>query len=109
MSINSITAEELMNKIHSGLPADECIVDVRTPGECAKGMIQGATNIPVQEIATHIASLAPYKTIHLYCLSGGRSDLALLELQSSGIQGTVYSLQNGILGWRAAGYPLTTA
>lgn len=61
-------------------------IDVRTPAEFAQGHLQGAINIPLDEIARQIASHAPDKDtpIALYCHSGRRSGLARQILQGMG-------------------------
>lgn len=61
-------------------------IDVRTPAEFAQGHLQGAINIPLDEIARNIASQAPDKDtpIALYCHSGRRSGLARQILQGMG-------------------------
>jgi phage shock protein E len=61
-------------------------IDVRTPEEYAAGHLEGATNIPYDQIAERIAALVPDKNteIHLYCRSGRRSGLALQALRDLG-------------------------
>lgn len=103
MTGQQITAQELKARIDAGLP-DGILVDVRTEAEFAKGAIVGAKNIPVDRITVHADELKPYKHVYLYCLSGSRSELALLQLQASGVTGDLYSLTSGLLAWRAAGY-----
>lgn len=101
-----ITAEELHVLIESGLSTDSVVIDVRTKEECARGMIAGAKNIPVDEIMERKAELLPYKKVYLYCLSGSRSELASASLGASNIPVELYSLTSGILAWRKGGYPL---
>ena len=61
-------------------------IDVRTPEEFAEGHIQGAVNIPVDQIAGKIAAVSPNKNapINLYCRSGRRAEAALQELKKMG-------------------------
>lgn len=61
-------------------------IDVRTPEEFAEGHIQGAVNIPVDQIASKIAAVSPNKNapINLYCRSGRRAEAALQELKKMG-------------------------
>ena len=56
-------------------------IDVRTPEEFAEGHIQGAVNIPVDQIAGKIAAVSPNKNapINLYCRSGRRAEAAGTE------------------------------
>jgi rhodanese-related sulfurtransferase len=107
MTGNQITAEELNEKIKAGLTSEEIIIDVRTTGECAKGIIPGAKNIPVGDIMARKNELENYKNIYLYCLSGSRSELALLQLQAGNAKANLYSLTSGLLAWRAGGFPMS--
>lgn len=100
-----ISAEELHNLLNQSL-AESILVDVRTPEEFAKGAIAGAVNIPVDQIMQSLDKLRPYKRIYLYCLSGGRSQLATAQLAASDIKGELFGLTSGLLAWRKQGYPL---
>ncbi len=61
------------------------LLDVRTPEEFREGHVQGAKNIPVQELARRLHELGP-KTQHVvvYCRSGGRSAAAAQLLKGQG-------------------------
>lgn len=61
-------------------------VDVRTPEEFATGNIQGALNIPVDQISGQIHRVIPDKhtPIHVYCRSGRRSAIAVKQLKELG-------------------------
>jgi len=61
-------------------------IDVRTGFEYGLGHIEGAINIPYDEISSRIKSITEDKDakIHLYCRSGNRSGKALKTLQSLG-------------------------
>lgn len=61
------------------------LVDVRSPGEFASGHIDGAVNIPVQELDQRMAEIGPKDTtVILYCQSGARSALAARRLKDAG-------------------------
>jgi rhodanese-related sulfurtransferase len=61
------------------------LVDVRSPAEFAAGHIDGALNIPVQELERRMAELEPQnEPIVLYCRSGNRSRSASRLLKSAG-------------------------
>jgi phage shock protein E len=61
------------------------LVDVRTPGEFADSHIDGAVNIPVQELDRRMAELEPKDgPIVLYCRSGRRSSSAARMLKDAG-------------------------
>ncbi|SUT87221.1 periplasmic protein [Actinobacillus ureae] len=60
--------------------------DIRTAEEFVTGHIEGAINIPVEQISAKIHQLTEDRDapIHLYCRSGLRADVALTELQKLG-------------------------
>lgn len=60
------------------------LLDVRTPQEFAGGHVEGAKNIPVQDLARRIAELGPPRQIVVYCRSGGRSASAAQMLRQAG-------------------------
>ncbi len=84
------------------------LLDVRTTGECARGMIAGAINIPVDVVPGKILTMGPDKNalIYVYCLSGSRSVYAVEALIRLGYS-RVFNLTNGLLAWRGAGYTTT--
>jgi len=61
------------------------LVDVRTPDEFAAGHIEGAVNIPVQDLPARMDELDPKdEPIVVYCRSGARSGSAKRTLESAG-------------------------
>ena len=83
------------------------LIDVRTPGEFAKGSIVGSINVPLNEIGDKISTLIPdkEKTIYLYCLSGSRSETAANILTGQGYT-NAFSMSNGLLMWRSKRYEM---
>ncbi len=61
-------------------------IDVRTVEEYQAGHLEGAINIPYDEIEQKIEAVSANKTadIQLYCRSGRRSGIALESLRSMG-------------------------
>ena len=61
-------------------------IDVRTAEEYKAGHLEGAINIPYDEIEQKIEAVSADKTadIQLYCRSGRRSGIALESLRSLG-------------------------
>ena len=80
------------------------LVDVRTPGEFAKGHIKDATNVNVLDnsFITKMAKFDKSQPIYVYCRSGGRSMRAAAKLTSAGFN--VVNLNGGIIGWSRNGY-----
>jgi phage shock protein E len=66
-------------------------IDVRTPEEYAAGHLQGAVNIPFNEIAERIDEVTTDKNaeIHVYCASGGRSGIAREDLLELGYKNVI--------------------
>lgn len=71
--------------------AGALLVDVRTPAEFALGHIEGALNIPHEQIGEGIGKLGLPKDrqIVLYCRSGRRSGLAQQTLTGLGYERVV--------------------
>ena len=69
------------------------ILDVRSSGEFKMGHIQGAKNIPLDQLNAKAKSLPKGKTIITCCQSGRRSGIAKSFLDSQG-----YTCYNGG-GW----------
>ena len=63
------------------------LLDVRTPGEFAGGHIEGALNIPVQELGARVSEVGPKsRPVVVYCRSGGRSCAAAGILSQAGYE-----------------------
>jgi len=67
-------------------PEGALIVDVRSPGEYQSGHVEGALNLPLNELPRLAAGHLPDKAqpLVLYCQSGMRSESARQYLQSCG-------------------------
>jgi len=62
-------SEEVTRRVrHGGF-----LLDVRTVGEFRRGHIEGATNIPIDEIRDRLGELPKDKTLLVHCLTGIRS------------------------------------
>ena len=97
-------------ELHKRLAAKEVpvLVDVRSPAEFAGGHVAEAINIPLGEVSGAPA-LEAYRggDVYLICQSGGRSGSAQSTLNAQGF--TTINVRGGTGGWRAAGYPVSTA
>lgn len=85
------------------------VIDVRTPEEFTQSHIQGAVNYNVKgpDFATQIAALDPAGIYAIYCQSGNRSQPAVAQMSSAGIE-NIYELDSGISGWENAGFPVVS-
>lgn len=81
------------------------LLDVRTPGEFARGALLNSINIPVAEVEQRVQSRIADKNIkvYVYCLSGSRSSYAVSIMMKLGYT-HVYDVSHGLLAWRAKGY-----
>jgi phage shock protein E len=61
------------------------LVDVRTPQEFAAGSVNGAVNIPLDEVESRIAEFQGKEQIVVFCRSGNRSSQAMSILNEHGI------------------------
>ena len=74
------------------------LIDVRTPEEVALGAIEGARNIPIDELRENLNSLGDAPII-VYCAVGQRGHTAASLLSELGHQ--VKNLDGGYFTWRA--------
>lgn len=83
---------------------DLIVLDLRTPGETAKGIIPAAINIDFRssEFSESLKKLSRDKNYLIHCQSGGRSTQALTVFKSLGFE-KIYHLDGGYSGWEKAG------
>lgn len=91
-TISSLEAIEMMNN-----EKDYVIIDVRTIEEYSDGHIEGAINIPLDNINDIVNLYAKDKLIMIYCRSGNRSNQAANILDDLGYT-NVYDF-GGINTW----------
>lgn len=102
--IKNIDAVTFKNLMESG---KGIVLDVRTNGEVAQGVIPETQIIDIYDPAfsEKIKSLPREKEIYVYCTSGVRSMMAAKILQSNGFN-RVYNLKGGILDWQRNRFPI---
>jgi len=99
----AFVATNLMNGTAKGihyhevdsLTEDQLLIDVRTPGEVANGFIEGAINIPVDELRNRMSELPKDKEIIICCQVGLRGHVAYRQLANNG-----YKARNLLGGYR---------
>ncbi len=79
---------------------DVLLLDVRTPREFQEGHLEGAVNIPLDEILRRYGELDEGKRILVYCHTGRRSALASQILANLGF-GNIMNLEGGLVEWRS--------
>ncbi len=77
------------------------LIDVRTPEEASLGSIDGAVNIPLDELRDRIDEIPKYQPIYLFCGVGLRGYLASNILRDNGYA-DVYNLIGGLKTYEAA-------
>lgn len=75
------------------------LIDVRTPVEFAEGTIEGALNIPLDEIRDRLAEIPVDKPVYIFCQQGMRGYLAQRILIQNGFT-DVTNLSGGYLLWK---------
>ncbi len=83
------------------------LIDVRSHDEMEHGVITGAQALPLHILPLKaeeiVRQLDPEESVVFYCRSGARSAQACMYMTSQlGIR-NVYNLEQGIMGWVAAG------
>ena len=80
-----IVGDEFINVVKNR-PQDVLILDVRTPTEASLGMIEGAVNIPVDELQARVKELPKDKEIITHCRTGLRAEMAYSILRNAGLK-----------------------
>ena len=77
-----ISAEEAAALLAQGAQ----VIDVRSPAEFASGHLDGAVNLPLDQIESRIGTVVPdkHQPVLLHCLSGTRSGMARNTLRRLG-------------------------
>jgi rhodanese-related sulfurtransferase len=94
-----IVSDEFIN-IVSIQPEDKFILDVRSPEETAEGKIEGAVNIPVDELQGRLNELPKGKEIIIHCGTGVRAEMAYSILTNAGFNARFLNDKVAIQGTR---------
>jgi len=82
-------------------PQKDILLDVRTADEFKLGTIEGAVNIPIDELRNRLSELDSSKEMLVFCGVGQRGYLAARILEQNGFQ-HVYNLSGGYKTWEHA-------
>ena len=102
-SLDPIPASELIEKVKQDLVT---VLDVRPKEEFEAGHVQGAINIPIEELQQHLKDFEPGQEVIAYC-RGPHCILAfdaVAQLRKGGLQAR--RLENGFPEWKVAGLPV---
>jgi rhodanese-related sulfurtransferase len=105
LQTRSLTPPELLTLMEE--PDGPLILDVRSPQEYREGHIQGAVNIPYDQLAGRLGELEVFRDqgVVVYCRTGRRAGIAEQTLEQAGF-GVVWDLQGHMVAWREGDYPL---
>lgn len=87
---------------------DVLVVDVRTPAEYESAHIDGAINLPLDQVDAHLRRIVTDAggTMVLICQSGNRAERARQALAKTGLTDLAV-LEGGMNSWIASGAPVT--
>lgn len=80
-----VTKKGITQKTKPTAKNETFYVDVRTPTEFAQGSVNGAVNIPLDQIESQLTKFRGKKSIVVFCRSGNRSSQAKIILEQNGI------------------------
>lgn len=92
----------------AALPEEVTVLDVRTPAEFAAGSVEGAINIPLDELRHRLNELPKEKPVYLFCQIGLRGYLSYRILTQNGFD-KVYNLSGGYSLWKPVSLELKKA
>ncbi|MBC6002902.1 Thiosulfate sulfurtransferase PspE precursor [uncultured Clostridium sp.] len=98
MNYINIDNEKLKEMINE---KDTLLIDIRTKEEFDEKNIDGAINIPLQNLMQDIDEIIDYKdkSVIIYCRSGHRSIIACNLLEMEGFK-HIYNLEKGIIEYK---------
>jgi len=85
------------------------MIDARAPGDATSGHIKGAVSVPAGKEAAVLTSLPPAKLnapLIVYDGRGGEQAVAVANALVKAGQQNVLVLNEGMIGWQAAAYPI---
>jgi len=99
-----VDREALIKRVREG---DVTVLDVRPSEEYQAGHIPGAISIPLKKLELHLSELSHDQEIAAYC-RGPYCVLAVQAVEMLRAKGyQAVRLEEGILDWRAMGFPIT--
>jgi rhodanese-related sulfurtransferase len=103
-SFNAVKVPDLAAELVEN--PDLLLVDVRSVDDFAGGHIEGAINIPINELTDHLGLLPDLdEAMVIYCGSGHRSAIAMMSLNLLGYT-DVRSMLGGVKAWTSAEFAL---
>jgi rhodanese-related sulfurtransferase len=81
------------------------VVDVRAPGERARGYIAGSVGVPLSQLTRRMAELPRDRPLVVHCAGGYRSSVAASVLKRAGFP-DVCEIAGGLTAWQSANLPV---
>ena len=103
----ALAAEVSVDEASRLRDAGAFMLDVREPDEWAAGHIEGATLIPLGELAARAKEVPADRQVVVVCRSGNRSAQGRDVLLGAGLS-SVTSMAGGMNDWAASGRPVVT-
>jgi len=102
----AISSQELIRLMNQGA----LVLDIRKPEEFAAGHVNGAKQLPSDQILTAGDNFKRFKEkpVVVYDESGSLAAAAVRQLNNQGFT-KAFSLRGGFAGWRAEQLPVTKA
>jgi rhodanese-related sulfurtransferase len=102
----AISSQELIRLMNQGA----LVLDIRRPEEFALAHVNGAKQLPSEQILTAADNFKRYKEKPVVVIdeSGSLSAAAVRQLNEQGFT-QAFSLRGGFAGWRAENLPVTKA
>jgi len=85
--------------------AGAIVVDVRAPGERARGYIAGSVSVPLSQLTQRMAELPRDRPLVVHCAGGYRSSVAASVLKRAGFS-DVCEIAGGLTAWQSANLPV---
>ncbi len=104
-NMKKMTADALKNKLDQGTIL---LIDVREPSEYQAEHIEKAHLIPLASLSAATLPSTAYPIV-CHCKTGKRSEEACTKLIAENPSLEVCSLEGGIKGWKAAGFPVQSS
>jgi len=102
----AISSQDLIRLMNQGA----LVLDIRKPDEFAAGHVNGAKQLPSDQILTAGDNFKRFKEkpVIVYDESGSLAAAAVRQLNAQGFT-KAFSLRGGFAGWRAENLPVTKA
>ncbi len=103
VAVPSVDPVEARKRLTGG-QGKVALIDVREPGEYARGHAKGAKNIPLSQLGRRVKEVPADREVLLICQSGHRSMQAAKFLQQQGLT-RVTNVTGGTTVWKMHNLP----